>query len=62
MTSKERFEMEYLANDAAYLKYYCVDPAEAYELEKELSYSDDTWLFNKPSNGFEDRYDEDSMP
>ena len=62
MTSRELFESEYLINDVNYLKYYCVDSAEAYELEKEMSYDEDTWLFNKPSDGLEDRYDEESMP
>ena len=61
MTDREYFEQEYILDDRQYLKY-CDDPIECYFLEKELAYSDDTWLFNKPSDGLEDRYDEDSMP
>lgn len=62
MTSKERFEMEYLCDDEKYLQYYCDDLAEEYLLKKEMSYDSDCWLFNRPADGLEDCYDEDSMP
>ena len=63
MTAKERFEMEYLADDAKYLEYYCTDEAEALSIERELSYDNDLWLFeNKPNYGLEDDYSEDSLP
>ena len=61
MTDREMFEQDYILNDAEYVKY-CSDPAEVYYLEKELSYTDDLWLFNKPTDGLEDRYDEESEP
>ena len=58
----EMFENDYIIDDAGYLEYYCVDPAEAYSIEKDLMYSDDLWLFNKPEDGLEDNYGEESMP
>lgn len=61
MTDREMFEQDYILNDVEYIKY-CNDPAEVYYLEKELSYDKDTWLFDRPNDGLEDRYDEDSMP
>ena len=61
MTDREMFEQDYILNDIEYNKY-CNDPAEVYYLEKELSYDKDTWLFDRPNDGLEDRYDEDSMP
>lgn len=63
MTSKERFEMEYLCDDEKYLQYYCKDEAEAFEIERELSYNADLWLFEKPKNYcLEDDYGEESEP
>ena len=63
MTAKERFEMEYLCDDAKYLEYYCVDEGEAYAIERELKYNKDLWLFENPKNYcLEDSYDEESMP
>lgn len=62
MRKDEFFEQQYIINDAAYLKYYCTNEAEAYEIEKGLSYNDNLWLFNKPSDGLEDCYDEESEP
>lgn len=63
MTSRERFESEYLLDDQKYLEYYCVDEAEAFEIERGLKYDRDLWLFERPRNYYlEDNYDEDSMP
>lgn len=63
MRNREQFENDYLVNDRKYLEYYCIDECEAYEIEKSLSYDNDTWLFEYPKNyGLEDSYDEDSMP
>ena len=61
MTDREYFEEQYILCDAEYLKF-CKNEAECYELEREMAYNDDMWLFNKPSDGLEDHYDEDSMP
>ena len=44
------------------LYYYCDNEAEKLEIERELRYDNDTWLFNKPSDGLEDNYGEESMP
>ena len=54
LTTKEK----YLLNDAEYLKRYCVDEAEAYFLEKEVSKQ---WLFDI-KQPLEDDYTEDSLP
>ena len=61
MTDRELFEQEYILDDREYLNY-CNDEAEKYAIEKELSYTDDLWLFNKPTDGLEDNYGEESMP
>lgn len=62
MTKQEIFE-NYLLDDEWYLKHLCFDEAEACELERELAYNRDTWLFeSKPDYGLEDRYDEESEP
>ena len=61
MTDREYFEEQYILDDAEYVKY-CSDPAEIYCLEKEMSYDRDLWLFNKPADGLEDCYDEESEP
>lgn len=61
MTDREMFEQDYILNDVEYIKY-CNDPVEIYCLEKELSYDKDTWLFDRPNDGLEDRYDEESEP
>ena len=60
----EAFEMEYLVNDINYLKYYCSDEGEAYEIEREMKYDSDCWLFERPTRSYnlEDDYGEDSMP
>lgn len=62
MTRDEYFEECYVLDDREYLKRFCFNEAEAYSIERALAYDDDCWLFNKPSDGLEDRYDEDSMP
>lgn len=62
MTSREQFENDYLLNDEKYLYYYCDNEAEKLEIERELRYDNDTWLFNKPNYGLEDDYSEDSLP
>ena len=62
MTDREYFENEYLLDDEKYVQYYCDDLAEEYLLKKEMSYDSDCWLFNRPADGLEDCYDEESMP
>lgn len=64
MTDRDREMFEkYLMDDEWYLKHLCFDEAEACELERELAYNRDTWLFEKPVNyELEDDYTEDSMP
>lgn len=63
MTKNEYFESMYIIDDAAYVKYYCTDEAEAYSIEKGLSYNDNLWLFeHKPNYGLEDDYGEESEP
>ena len=62
MTDHEYYEEQYVLDDQQYLKY-CTDQAEAYEIERALSYNSDTWLFENPKNyGLEDDYTEDSVP
>lgn len=61
MTEQEMYEQDYIICDSEYVKF-CKDEAEKYAIEKELAYNDDYWLFNKPSDGLEDNYGEDSMP
>lgn len=62
MTKQEIFE-NYLLDDEWYLKHLCFDEAEACELERELAYNNDCWLFeSKPNYGLEDDYGEESEP
>lgn len=63
MTRDEYFEATYLLDDVEYLKRFCFNEAEAYEIQKSLSYDNSCWLFEKPVNYcLEDDYTEDSMP
>ena len=63
MTKDEFFEEQYVLNDREYLKRFCFNEAEAYCLEKELSYDHDCWLFEHKKNyELEDDYGEESEP
>lgn len=63
MTKNEMYEDLYVINDAEYLDRFCKNEAEAYELEKSLSYNADLWLFEHKKNyELEDDYGEESMP
>ena len=62
MTDREFIEARYILNDAEYLDKVCRDEAEAYEIQKSLSYDNSCWLFDRPNDGLEDDYGEDSLP